>query len=655
MESELLVDSSICQQSQQIPLLVFAWTLLGAATLITALRLYSKSRNVTGVTIDDLFTLASTVRPIFAFPAYDASSALRSILTDDKIFAAAAVSFLTIWIHAGLGRHAPCLDDAQATLLWALIAQVFNITGICLIQISVCICVLRVLEYESHFFRWSIWILATFLITSHIAHITLLLLQCRPLDAVWYANVGGAQCFSLEQVSLIYYIGYGVGALTDFLCASIPVMILCRLQLDDRSRVGICVLVGFGTLIAGCAVAKTITISGAWSSDFTWNSTVPTWFTIAEHYCGIVLVSIPSLLGLSAPKAKSNPSLYSVESRAHGGTLGSGPRKASTWATARIPRPTIAKKHFSISTFGLSEGEEGSRLTLVENRFTVVEDDEDRLTCVDEECDDDHDGTTLGSRSIRTATMKSQSAWNQEAVIGLGMLGKQDTFGREQRDRQQPDFRGHSIYSIGRLTRPNTPKASTPSRLTITTRPPLSRNGSRPSSKPGTPKSPGFPRSPMTPRRPGISKRSTRASIASSLYSSPPTSAGLATIPSPPPSARPLPNIAHTSSRPTTPKLPAWAATPAGLHTAEGSRTPTGTRTPRGSRPSTPKRSMSVVVPVSKFRAEVLEEATREAQQIGNLSDLEADKAKALPKPPLELRVLDIPTVKKFDPDDATY
>lgn len=52
----------LCQQSQQIPLLIFAWVLLGAAILITTLRLYSKLRNTSGITLDDYIALASTVR-----------------------------------------------------------------------------------------------------------------------------------------------------------------------------------------------------------------------------------------------------------------------------------------------------------------------------------------------------------------------------------------------------------------------------------------------------------------------------------------------------------------------------------------------------------------------------------------------------------------
>ena len=67
MNTQTLQD--LCQESQQIPLLIFAWVLLGAAILVTALRLYSKSKNISGITADDYLALASTVRLSFILGA----------------------------------------------------------------------------------------------------------------------------------------------------------------------------------------------------------------------------------------------------------------------------------------------------------------------------------------------------------------------------------------------------------------------------------------------------------------------------------------------------------------------------------------------------------------------------------------------------------
>ena len=527
---------------------------------------------------------------------------------------------------------------------------------------------IRVLKGESSLLRSLVWFLAVFISASHIAQTVFLFLQCKPLDALWYASMEDIKCFTHEQLSLVYYIGYSLDALTDLLCASVPVAIIFRLQLSNNTRIGLYILMGLGTLIAGCALVKTITISGAWARDYTWESAVPTWFTIAEYYGAVVLASAPSLSGLLAPKGKSNPTLYGVQG-ARNGSLHNMPRKGSAWTLATPKLPGIAKKHFSISTFGISEGAEGSRLTLVDNRLTVVEEDEDRLICVAEEGNDDLERATLDNQSVRTATLKGgQFGWNKEDVFGLGILGKDDLFGREGSVRTRADTCASSIYSVGRPTRPSTPK-----RMTISTRPTTPKVASRPSSRPGTPKSPGFTRMPGTPKMPGTPR--TRFSVASSIYSDPPASAGLPTIPSPPASAKILPLVIKSSSKPTTPKTPktpAWTALPSGFTTPKGSGTPTrygantptgpGSRTPKGSstpgggsRPGTPKQSMSAAVPMSKFRAEISEEVAAEVKRVGKFSNLGMEKSKALPQPPLELRVIDIPAPAKFDPHDSSY
>lgn len=66
MDPQILQD--LCPQSQQTPLLAFAWIFLGAAGLITALRLYSKSKQLGGITADDYAALASTVSLPLLYP-----------------------------------------------------------------------------------------------------------------------------------------------------------------------------------------------------------------------------------------------------------------------------------------------------------------------------------------------------------------------------------------------------------------------------------------------------------------------------------------------------------------------------------------------------------------------------------------------------------
>ena len=111
----------------------------------------------------------------------------------------------------GLGRHVFCLSPTQAryTLLWSLLSQVENNIGICLVKISVCLCVLRVIDRISRTLRIFIWTLIAFISASHFGQVMLFLVECFPLAAVWDASVKG-QCLTEHQVYIAGYIGFGI-------------------------------------------------------------------------------------------------------------------------------------------------------------------------------------------------------------------------------------------------------------------------------------------------------------------------------------------------------------------------------------------------------------------------------------------------------------
>ena len=228
--------------------------------------------------------------------------------------------------------------------MWALLTQTSSIIGICLIKTSVCICIRRVVERESRFFGLSIYILIFFIVATHATQIVFLYLQCRPLDGLWASRVPNSKCFTRQQLSLVIYIGYSLDAFTDLICTSITVTIIIYTKLSSRSAIGFAVLIGFGTLITACAIVKTITLKAIFMVDFTWESTIPVYFTIAEYYGGIVIASIPNLAGLFARSAKDDIPLYESARNSSPQPVS---RKDSAWTmgTPRITIPGASRKH----------------------------------------------------------------------------------------------------------------------------------------------------------------------------------------------------------------------------------------------------------------------------------------------------------------------
>lgn len=195
-----------------------------------------------------------------------------------------------------MGRHVYCLPPGQQlqTLKWSTISQICNVIAIGLCKISVCLCVLRILDRARKGLATFLWIVIAFAAASHLAQVILFLVQCRPMAAIWIPHIQG-KCFSPHITYLAGYIGFGLDASTDIICAGIPIFILHRLYISTRTKRALCLLMGLGSLTAGCAIAKAITLKGVFAFDFTWSLWKPAICTIIEHLAGVTLVSLPAL------------------------------------------------------------------------------------------------------------------------------------------------------------------------------------------------------------------------------------------------------------------------------------------------------------------------------------------------------------------------
>lgn len=250
---------------------------------------------------------------------------IRSRLITYQIVAIIGVGCLTKLVHEGMGRHIYCLGPTQQlqALKWSVISQMFNIIGIGLCKISVCLCVLRIIDRSRTGLAAFLWIFIAFAAASHLAQVILFLVQCRPMAAIWTPSIGG-KCFSPHITYLAGYIGFGLDGFTDIICAGIPIFILHRLQMNTRTKWALCLLMGLGSLTAGCAIAKAVTLEGVFATDFSWYLWKPAICTIIEHLAGITLVSLPALKPLlSKFLALSNLSSSSW------GNIGSNTRRSN--------------------------------------------------------------------------------------------------------------------------------------------------------------------------------------------------------------------------------------------------------------------------------------------------------------------------------------
>ena len=132
-------------------------------------------------------------------------------------------------IVSGVGRHIFCLPLANIpdALQWSIYAQIVNILGIGLVKISVCLCILRVIDKVGKALSRFLYLMITFISVSHFAQvrgnfdnvlwyssdctklskILLFLIQCRPMAKIWNPYLRG-QCFSSHVTYLAGYLGF---------------------------------------------------------------------------------------------------------------------------------------------------------------------------------------------------------------------------------------------------------------------------------------------------------------------------------------------------------------------------------------------------------------------------------------------------------------
>ncbi|KAL8716908.1 MAG: hypothetical protein Q9225_005794 [Loekoesia sp. 1 TL-2023] len=265
---------ALCHENRGPLLLGYGWTLLGLAVLTVATRIYLRLGLRNGIHWDDYTVVASLLVGIIG------------------------AAFLTRLVQTGGGRHIFCLPLGQIypVLKWSLLAQVCNVLGIGLVKISVCLCVLRLIDRARRRLSQFLWVLIAFVAASHFAQVLVFLLQCRPLKAMWNPRVKGT-CFSAHVVYTAGYTNYGLDALTDLICAGIPIFVFHRLQMNRRTKIALSCLMSLGVLTAG------------------WAITDPAILTITEHYVGITIASMPALKPLFTKILDSTVSSHTSSSR----------------------------------------------------------------------------------------------------------------------------------------------------------------------------------------------------------------------------------------------------------------------------------------------------------------------------------------------------
>ncbi|MCJ1353820.1 MAG: hypothetical protein MMC33_003807 [Icmadophila ericetorum] len=263
--------AALCKVNDGTGPLVLTWVMLTISTIVVSLRglVRYHSRNLGW---DDY-----------------------TIVLSQALALAGAIAFTKL-VLAGMGQHIYCLTIQQLSgaLHWSMISQILVVTTAAVIKFSVCLFVLRIIDQTRKRVHQLLWALIAFVCVVHTVQVILYIVQCRPMSALWNFGEKG-ECFSIHFTYLAAYIGGGFDALTDLLCALIPTLIISQLQMNRRTKIGLCILMGLGIFTAVCVIAKTVYLSGVFAFDYTFAITRSATWAAVETFVGIMAVSIPTL------------------------------------------------------------------------------------------------------------------------------------------------------------------------------------------------------------------------------------------------------------------------------------------------------------------------------------------------------------------------
>ncbi|KAL8746408.1 MAG: hypothetical protein Q9190_001582 [Brigantiaea leucoxantha] len=152
-----------------------------------------------------------------------------------------------------------------------------------------------VIERTAIWLSRFIWTLIAFVAASHVVQFIIYMIACRPVAKTWDPRI------------------HGLGAFTDIVCALVPICVVGRLQMNFRTKLALCILMGLGASTAGAAIAKAVTLKGLFQKDASWTIVTPAIWTVMEHYVGVIAASLPILrplfkkvLGSAAPSPQTS-------------------------------------------------------------------------------------------------------------------------------------------------------------------------------------------------------------------------------------------------------------------------------------------------------------------------------------------------------------
>ena len=147
---------------------------------------------------------------------------------------------------------------------------------------------------HSHRYRHSLSWAVAFLLFSNVVLAMMWILQCQPIRASW-DNSGDGGCFGYDVKYGIILVQAIISLVSDFAFAALPIVLLWRVQIDFKTKIGLWLLMCLGFITGACCLVRTVINNQALPKDGSYDGIVNWVWRTFEVQIGIIAACIPTL------------------------------------------------------------------------------------------------------------------------------------------------------------------------------------------------------------------------------------------------------------------------------------------------------------------------------------------------------------------------
>ena len=253
---------------------------------------------------DDFTIILAVVRPQnLSLPSSGTTADLLSIAQLGTTIGAA---LCFVEVHYGFGRHISFLSTHQIREFekftfgeWIQTFQTLMFT-----KVSICLFLMRIPNSRRLIvlMQWAV----AFLLFSNTILTVIWIMQCQPVHVAWY---GEGTCMAQGSKEAVILTQAIISIISDFAFATFPILILWKLQIDLKTKIGLWLLMCLGFITGACCIVRTVLNNQSLPTDGSYDGIINWIWRTFEVQIGIIAACIPTLRPLYAVLAKKLPTL----------------------------------------------------------------------------------------------------------------------------------------------------------------------------------------------------------------------------------------------------------------------------------------------------------------------------------------------------------